>query len=181
MSLKGSDKPAQGRASRLWIVAAAFLSLAVGGCGPLRSFQAAPEHLEAAVADDMDIPELVTEIPAAPPVPQPKQPLETYTIVVTEVPVQQLLFALARDAKINVDIHSAIEGIVTMNAIDQTLPQILNRISKQVSMRYTLDGPNLLVMPDLPYWHNYSVDYVNMTRRSDGEVSIATQVASTGG
>jgi len=181
MIFKGSDLPAQGRASRLWIAAAALLSIAVGGCAPVRSFQPAPEHLEAAVADDMDIPELVTEIPAAPPVPQPTQPLETYTIVVTEVPVQQLLFALARDAKVNVDIHSAIDGIVTMNAIDQTLPQILDRITKQVRMRYSLDGPNLLVMPDLPYWHNYRVDYVNMSRRSDGEVSIATQVASTGG
>ena len=35
-----------------------------------------------------------------------------------EVPVRELLFALARDAKVNVDVHPAIEGNVTLNAID---------------------------------------------------------------
>ncbi len=54
-----------------------------------------------------------------------------------------LLFALARDAKLNVDIHPGITGYVSLNAIDQTLPQLLTRIAKQVDMRFELDGPNL--------------------------------------
>ena len=58
-------------------------------------------------------------------------------------------FVLARDAKLNVDIHEGISGNVTLNAIDQTLPQLLSRIAKQVDMRFELDGPNL-VMPDPP-------------------------------
>lgn len=181
VALQKNALTARANESAGWLVSLAILSLALDGCAPERSFQAAPEHLEAAVADDMDIPELVTQIPTLPPAPQATMPLETYTVVVTDVPVQQLLFALARDAKVNVDIHSAIDGNVTMNAIDQTLPQILDRIAKQVSLRYTLEGQNLLVMPDLPYWKNYRVNYVNLSRTTDGEVTIATQIASTGG
>ena len=71
--------------------------------------------------------------------------------MVNNVPVAELLFALARDAKINVDVHPGIRGSVTLNAIDQTLPQLLSRISKQTDMRWELDGPNLLVMPDSPF------------------------------
>jgi len=32
-------------------------------------------------------------------------------------------------------------GTVTINAIEQTLPQLLTRISKQVDMRWELDAP----------------------------------------
>lgn len=105
---------------------------------------------------------------------------ETYSVVVNNVRVQDLLFALARDAKINVDIHPGISGTVTLNAIDQTLPQLLNRVAKQVDMRWEMDGPNLVVMPDSPYLRTYKVDYVNMSRDTTGSVTVTTQVASTG-
>ena len=104
--------------------------------------------------------------------------LETYSVVVTNVPAQEILFALARDAKINLDIHAGIQGNVTLNAIDQTLPQILNRIARQVDMRYELDGTNLIIMPDAPYLKHYKIDYVNMARDSDGAISDSTQVGS---
>jgi MSHA type pilus biogenesis protein MshL len=117
--------------------------------------------------------------PLSPPQPQPRHKSETYSVVVNRVPVNELLFALARDAKVNVDIHPGIEGTVTLNAIDQTLPQLLTRIATQVDMRFELDGPNLVVMPDAPYLRSYRVDYVNMSRDVTGAVSINTQIAST--
>jgi general secretion pathway protein D len=114
----------------------------------------------------------------APPKPKPAAKTETYSVVVKDVKVEELLFALARDAKLNVDIHPGIRGTVTLNAIDQTLPQLLNRIAKQVDMRFELDGPNLVVMPDTPYLRAYKVDYVNMSRDTTGNVAINTQIAS---
>lgn len=104
---------------------------------------------------------------------------ETYSVVVNNVKVQDLLFALARDARINVDIHSGIAGTVTLNAIDQTLPQLLSRISKQVDMRFELDGPNLAVMPDSPYLKSYQVDYINISRDVTGTVSTNTQISTS--
>jgi general secretion pathway protein D len=105
---------------------------------------------------------------------------ETYSVVVNKVKVHDLLFALARDAKLNVDIHAGIIGEVTLNAINQTLPQLLNRIAKQVDMRFELDGPNLAAMPDAPYLKSYSIDYVNMSRDVIGTVSTNTQIATSG-
>ena len=125
-----------------------------------------------------DIPPPVTR-PLAPPQPQPRHKTETYSVVVNQVPVRELLFALARDARVNVDIHPGIEGTVTLNAIDQTLAQLLTRIAHQVDMRFELDGQNLVVMPDAPFLRSYRVDYVNMSRDVTGAVSINTQIAST--
>lgn len=125
------------------------------------------------------IPQPVTQTLSAPkPRAQPKT--ETYSVVVNNVKVHDLLFALARDAKINVDIHPGISGYVTLNAIDQTLPQLLNRIAKQVDMRFEIDGPNLAVMPDTPFLRSYQVNYVNMSRDVTSTVSTNTQIAAGG-
>lgn len=104
---------------------------------------------------------------------------ESYSVSVRNIPVQDLLFALSRDARLNVDVHPGINGVVTLNAIDQTLQHILARIAKQVDMRWELDGQNLIVMPDSPFLRTYKVDYVNMSRDVNGTVSINTQIAST--
>ncbi|MFZ5557927.1 MAG: pilus (MSHA type) biogenesis protein MshL [Pseudomonadota bacterium] len=114
------------------------------------------------------------------PVPRAAPKQETFSVSVVNVPVQDLLFALARDAKLNIDVHPGIGGVVTLNAIDQTLPQILSRISKQADMRYEVNGGNLIVMPDTPFLRSYKVDYVNMSRDTNATVAIATQVATTG-
>lgn len=122
-----------------------------------------------------DTPQPITNNVLLPP-PKPAVKTATYSVVVTNVPAQQILFELARDAKINLDVHGGIDGLVTINAINQTLPQILSRISAQVDMRYELKNGTLVVMPDTPYLHSYKIDYVNMTRDSDGGISNATQV-----
>jgi general secretion pathway protein D len=121
------------------------------------------------------IPPPVQALPT-PPRPKPTVRAETYSVVVNNVNVRELLFALARDAKVNVDIHPGIAGTVTLNAIDQTLPQLLSRISKQVDMRYEIDGPNLVVMPDSPYLRVYKIDYVNVDRRTTGQVSVSSEI-----
>ncbi|QID19876.1 hypothetical protein G3580_14865 [Nitrogeniibacter mangrovi] len=115
------------------------------------------------------------------PPPKPVAKAETYSVVVNDVDVRELLFALARDAKVNVDIHPGLSGRVTLNAINQTLPQLLERIAQQVDMRYEQHGPNLEVMPDTPYLHAYKIDYVNMNRTASGTVSTNTQIATNGG
>ena len=94
-----------------------------------------PGHLRAEEKPTTgEIPRILEQMPFLPP-PKPLPPPEKYTVVVNEVPVKELLFALARDASMNVDIDPSLEGIVTLNAIDQTLPQILDRIARQVELR----------------------------------------------
>jgi general secretion pathway protein D len=107
--------------------------------------------------------------------------VETYTVIVNQVPVRELLFSMARDAKLNLDIDSDIKGSVTMNAIDQTLPKLLDRISRQVSINYRKEGDTLHVRVDKPYLEMYDVPYLNMSRKSTGKVTVSTEISSTGG
>src|SRR6185369_1861737 len=141
-------------------LAAVALAAVVAGCAQA-AMKASPAHLntEPAPPEASAIPAPV-QVPAILPKPRPAQKPETYSVVVNNVPVRELLFALARDAKLNVDINSNITGTVTLNAIDQTLQQLLSRIARQTDMRWELDGPNLTVMPDSPYLRVYKIDYV---------------------
>jgi MSHA biogenesis protein MshL len=113
------------------------------------------------------------------PKPKPAARLETYSVVVNNVRVQDLLFALARDARLNVDIHNDIVGTVTLNAIDQTLPQLLARIARQVDMRYEIEGQNLSVMRDTPYLRSYKIDYLSAARNVKMSSLASTQFASS--
>ena len=126
-----------------------------------------------------DIPALAT-IPNYVPPPRPAPKQQTFSVVVNEVPAKELLFALARDTKVNVDIHPGIQGLVSLNAINETLPAILERVSKQVNIRYKLEGNTLIVTPDTPYLKTYRIDYVNLDRSTDASIGVSTQVATTG-
>jgi MSHA biogenesis protein MshL len=138
-----------------------------------------PGHLRAEEKPTGEIPRISEQMPFLP-FPKPLPPSERYTVVVNEVPVKELLFALARDASMNVDIDPSLEGIVTLNAIDQTLPQILDRIARQVEIRYEIQDRNIIITPDRPYFRTYKIDYVNLSRESTGTINIATQIATTG-
>ncbi|HEU0219879.1 MAG TPA: pilus (MSHA type) biogenesis protein MshL [Gallionella sp.] len=163
-----------------------FYLCAVGailaGCGT-RPIQPSDKHIQRPgnqPAATTSIPQPIKRSATLPP-PKPAAKVETYSVVVTNVSAQEILFALARDAKINLDIHPGIQGVVTLNAINQTLPQILTRIAKQIDMRYELDNGNLIVMPDTPYLHHYKIDYVNMTRDLESNIVTSAMVATTAG
>jgi general secretion pathway protein D len=161
---------------------AAGLLVAVAGCGTQPSKPSPAAHVTAATVPPRigTPPPLVTQVPPVPP-PRPAQKQETFSVSVVNVPVQELLFALARDARLNVDVHPGIQGTVTLNAIQQSLPQILERIAKQVDLRYEMRDSTLVVMPDTPFLRNYKVDYVNMARDASATVAIATQIQGGGG
>ncbi len=126
-----------------------------------------------------EIPKPVKSAAFLPP-PKPKAKEPTYSVVVNDVPVREILFALARESKVNVDIHPGITGNVTLNAVDQTLPAILERISKQIDLRYKMDGKVLSITPDLPTLRTYRVNYVNMDRDTTSSIGVSAQISSTG-
>lgn len=167
----------------IWKIAVPMAALAavLTGCGQTPA-KPSPTH----IATQSEKPAAPGQIPPAvqiaPVLPKPHAATrpETYSVVVNNVRVQDLLFALARDARLNIDIHPGIAGSVTLNAIDQTLPQLLARVSRQVDMRYELDGPNLLVMRDSPFLRTYKVDFVSATRNVKMQSQSSTQFSAGG-
>lgn len=164
---------------KLW-----FVSIALAGCAHEPAFAPSQGHIDSgqptksAVASG-NIPKPVKNNTFLPP-PKPKVKEQTYSVVVNDVPVREILFALARESKLNVDIHPGITGSVTINAVDQTLPAILERISRQIDLRYKVEGNVLSITPDMPTLRTYKINYVNMDRDTTSSIGVAAQIASTG-
>jgi general secretion pathway protein D len=164
------------------------LVLGVSACAHQSKVQPSKGHIDGQnteskpvdkTAAAASIPKPVTNSTYLPP-PKPKAKEPVYSIVVYDTPVKEVLFAIARDSKLNVDIHPSIQGRVTLNAVDQTLPAILERLSKQVDLTYKVDGNVLTITPDQPVLRTYKVDYVNMSRDATGFIGADGQISSTG-
>ena len=168
----------------------AGFGLMLVGCAHQSKIQPSNGHIDskttAALADNQSniaapIPKLVKSNPLLPP-PKATTKAQTYSVVVNEVPVKEILFALARESKLNIDIHPSIQGRATLNAVDQTLPAILERLARQVDLTYKMEGNTLFIAPDSPVLRTYKVDYVNMNRDTksfigaDGQISSSAQI-----
>ncbi|MER2551930.1 MAG: secretin N-terminal domain-containing protein [Thauera sp.] len=103
-----------------------------------------------------------------------------YSVDVRDIPAEQLLLAIGRDAGLELDLHAGIGGRISMQAHDRPLPELLERIARQADVRYELHGRHLTVRPDTPVIRSYTVDYVNLSRDMRGTVATSTQIATTG-
>ena len=167
----------------------AMLALAMSACAHESTVQPSKGHIDGQVttqsstdgpkASTANIPKPVVNNTYLPP-PKPTAKEQTYSIVVYDTPVKEVLFAIARDSKLNVDIHPSIKGNVTLNAVDQTLPAILERLSKQVDLTYKIQGNVLSITPDQPVLRTYGIDYVNMSRDTSGFIGAAAEISGTG-
>ena len=160
--------------------AISMLVLAVGGCAtykptvpPSKGHINADQFPEKAADDKILAPVTTSNFV---PLPKPQVKVPTYSVVVNEVPIKELLFALSRDTRQNIDVHPSIQGLVSLNAIDETLPAILERVSQQVSIRYRIEGKTIVVLPDLPYFRTYKVNYVNMSRDTASSIGVSGEI-----
>jgi len=154
----------------------------ISGCVAPKALDPSPHHIQkpdrpvAASAP----PAPVRAAPTLPP-PRPSAPEPTYTVVVNDVPVKDLLFSIARDTQYNIDLHPGIDGRVSLNAVNEPLTAILDRIARQAGLRYESHGRTVSVMPDTPYVKTYPFNYVNVARTTQSSVGVAAEIASTGG
>jgi MSHA type pilus biogenesis protein MshL len=175
------DAPRLKHRYRAGVAFAMAVLLACAGCAYRPSIPPSEGHLDKETVPPLKpgeqiLPPVTSNAYAPPPKPRIKTP--TYSVVVHEVPVKELLLALARDTKENIDIHPGLQGLVSLNAIDETLPAILDRISRQVNMRYTVEGKTIVIGPDSPFLKTYKVAYVNMTRDTTSSISVSGQISS---
>lgn len=136
-------------------------------------FKASTEkHLHATTPATPIPPDIVQNAP----LPPKKYP--RFNVVVKDSNVREVLQGLAESARVNMDIADDVTGTITLNAIAQTLPQILARIALQVDLRWTEGDNYFLIEADTPFIKHYAVNYLNMQRKVEGRVASNTQIVT---
>ena len=159
------------------IIVSASLSVFLAGCGA-PNYSQSDMHITVEEVDSQKpvekgrAPALVKASPTAPLL-SSREDSDTYDVIVTNVPVRDLLFALARDAGINMDVDDEVGGIVSISALDQTLDAILARIGEQVAIRVEYLGDAIIIKPDSPYFQQYNVNFLNLSRTYTSNASGA--------
>lgn len=128
---------------------------------------------------EVDISEIESTLSIKPPL-KSATPTLLINLVVHDAPVQEVLLALARESGLNIDIHPGLRGKVTLNAIQQSIPSILSRMSKQLDMYYEWANGVWSVTPDMPVIRSYKLNCVNMSRDTTGYIGVASEINSAG-
>lgn len=137
--------------------------------------------VEDVIDDGASIPSVVnSQRPQLPPL-RGSTNTKLYSVSAVNVPVADLMFKLAKDANKELDIYSGIQGNVTINAINQTLDSILERVANQVGFVFSIENTVVSIKPDFPEWKNYKVDYVNIQKKTTDTIDMKMSVSSGGG
>jgi len=94
------------------------------------------------------------------------------------VPLDSLLFLLAREAALELHPHALFDTPITYRADDRPLAEVLDQLAAQSAFAWRIDGDRLVVRTPAAYADSYPVDYLNVERTTRGRVGLATRVGT---
>lgn len=104
---------------------------------------------------------------------------ELYSITAIKVPITDLLFQISQDSGKEIDVFNGVDGTVTINALNQPLEMILDRMAEQANFVFEMRNNIIKIRPDVPEWRNYTVDYVNISKTSVDNIDMKMNVSSS--
>lgn len=102
-----------------------------------------------------------------------------YSLSAVDASVKDILYYLAEQSDSQIDIWQGVDGLLTLNVINQPLIIILQRIAEQLSLSISLKNNHIIARPDKSFWKSYSVDYVNIKRSSSDSIVMNMTVGGS--
>lgn len=140
-------------------------------------------HLDKADAVDSMVPPLpeMAQILAAPKPPEVGRTKLVTVSVTDDVPLKDVLIELARLADVDIELGPGIYGGISFSAKNKPFNEVIARIADLSGLRYRINEGVLRIERDAPYLKNYTLDFLNIVRNSQSEVSVSTDVLSSSG
>lgn len=102
----------------------------------------------------------------------------TFSLEAVDAPIEALLFSLARDASVQLKVYGSIEGRVSLYSRAQPLEDIIASLAEQAQFSWQLQAELLSIWGGGRYSYSYPIDYLNISRRTQSSVGLATQVGT---
>lgn len=105
------------------------------------------------------------------------KPMPLVTISVNQtVPLRDILFELAEQAEVDLELDPNIHGSVIFTARERPFDVVIDRICKMAGLRYKFDDNILRIEEDTPYIVNYKIDFLNIVRDTDSGIDTDISV-----
>lgn len=95
------------------------------------------------------------------------------------LPLKQAFLTLSEQTKIDLQLDPDIKNTLVFSAYNRPLIEIIHDICELAGLRYRIINNSIRIEKDIPYPVNYNAQFLNMSRSSKAQVSIATDVFSS--
>lgn len=96
----------------------------------------------------------------------------------SSTPIIDLLTEIGRLADINLDIDPKISGSIVLKLKDKHIDEVLQTIAKSAKIRYRKHNDVFRIEQDLPYTHNYYIDFINIQRSTESNFIVNNKIIS---
>lgn len=104
-------------------------------------------------------------------------PLVTVAVNQT-VGLRDLLYQLAQQADVDLEMDPQIHGTLIFTAKDRPFDEVIQRISDMAGLRYKYQNNVLRVEIDRPYIKEYNVSFLSVERKGDTKISVTSSSSS---
>lgn len=109
----------------------------------------------------------------------PKKMQKLVSITIPDgVPLKNIIVELARQAEVDLQLDPNIDERIIFSAKNKPFIEIIKSMCDMTNMRYDIVGEVIKIEKDSPYSSNYNVQFLNMSRASENQIEVATDIFS---
>ena len=105
---------------------------------------------------------------------------ERYDISVSDVPADQFFLSLVDGTPFNIVIHPEVEGTITVNLRDVTIPQVLEAVRDVYGYEFISTEYGFQVLPGRMQAKIFQINYLNIQRTGKSSTLVSSGALSTG-
>ncbi len=112
----------------------------------------------------------------------PKMMYQLVSISVSEnISLKNVFIELARQAEIDLQLDHTIDAKIIFTAQKRPFIDVIKSMCEMANLRYDVLGNAIRIERDTPYSQNYNVQFLNLSRTSEDQLAVASDVFSSVG
>ncbi len=97
-----------------------------------------------------------------------------FDVEVSELSARQFYLGLVEDTRINIIVHPAVSGNITLNLKDVTVSEVLMIVREVYGFDYKKKGNNYFIYPNALQTRLFRINYINLIRSGSSSIDVSS-------